>query len=370
MKRIGLIVFGINFIVISFIGCTKTHNEVEKRGYIVYGDTVKVLSKTWLDKLAVGQVKSLSYSRKITTAGTVKPIPTLYANIASPFAGRISGCNVQIGQYVVKGMRLFDIICPDFTVAQKEYFQACSALDLARRELQRKNDLSRNGVCSQRELEQAQAALSVAENEYENIKEVLHVYQGDSLREMKLGQPLVVYSPISGCLIRNNIVNGQFLRGDADPVAVVADLSRVWVSAHVKEGDLRFISEGDSLIVDVSAYPGVHMDGEVFHIEEAVDEDTRSVQVYSICNNENRMLKLGMYVTVCFSSKSVELPVIPETSLLQGVDSNYVFVEVLPSTYVRRNIEVETITNAGAIISKGLHPGEKIIVSGGYCLKI
>ena len=337
---------------------------------MVQGNTVKVLQTNWSDKLTVEQVKSLPYSKQIVTAGTVRPIPTQYANIAPPFAGRVAKCYVQMGQEVEQGTRLFEITCPDFTAAQKDYFQALSTFELAKKDLQRKQDLSQNGVSSQRELEEAQTALLIAEKDLENSEAALHVYQVDNLEGMRLGQPLVVRAPISGLLIENNIVTGQYLKDDVDPVAVVADLSHVWVSAQVKEKDIRFINEGDKLCIDVTAYPGVRLEGEVFHVEEELDEDTRSIQVLSVCKNEKEMLKLGMYVTVCFNSEAVDMPTIPETALLQGVDSNYVFVETAPNTYERRNVSVEATTEQGAVISKGLRPGEKIISRGGYCLKI
>ena len=370
MKRLKLMGIGVWCVAIAFTGCSQTENQTEKQGYTVQGDTVKILQSNWSEKLIVNQVKSSPYCRKIVTAGTVRPIPTQYANIAPPFAGRVVKCYVQMGQEVAKGTRLFDITCPDFTAAQKDYFQALSTYELAKKDLQRKQDLSSNGVSSQKELEEAQAALLIAEKDLENTEAALHVYQNADLDDMKLGQPLIVRAPISGLLIENNIVTGQYLKDDVDPVAVVADLSHVWVSAQVKEKDIRFIKEGDKLCIDVTAYPGVRLEGEVFHVEEELDEDTRSIQVLSICKNEDEMLKLGMYVTVCFTSDAVEMPLIPETALLQGVDSNYVFVETAPNVYVRRNVTVETTNELGAVISKGLRPGERIITQGGYCLKI
>ena len=370
MKRIYLMGIWVWCMAMTFTGCTKTDSQTEERGYVVNGDTVRVLQTNWSDKLTLGQVKAFPYSKKIVTAGTVRPIPTQYANIAPPFAGRVVKCYVQMGQEVEKGTRLFDITCPDFTAAQKEYYQALSTCELAKKDLQRKQDLSQNGVSSQKELEEAQTALIIAEKDLENAEAALHVYQDDHLDNMKLGQPLSVRAPISGLLIDNNIVCGQYLKDDVDPVAVVADLSHVWVSAQVKEKDIRYIKEGDKLSIDLSAYPGVRLEGEVFHVEEELDEDTRSIQVLSIFKNENEMLKLGMYVTVCFHSNPVEMPVVPETALLQGVDTNYVFVEIAPNVYVRRDVTVEANTEHGAVITKGLHSGEKIITNGGYCLKI
>ena len=370
MQRIYLIGICVWCMAISFTGCSKKASNIEKQGYVIHDDTVKVLQPNWSDKLKVNSVKSVPYSKKIITAGSVRPIPTQYAYIAPPFAGRVVNCYVHFGQLVEKGTPLFDIACPDFTSAQKDYFQALSTHELARKDFQRKKDLTQNGVCSQKELEEALTAVTIAEKELENARTALHVYQVDDLADMKLGQPLVVRAPISGLLIENNIVCGQYVKDDVDPVAVVADLSHVWVSAQVKEKDIRYIAEGAKLNIDVTAYPGVCLEGKVFHVEEELDEDTRSIQVLSVCKNENEMLKLGMYVTVCFNGEPVEKPIIPPSALLQGATSNFVFVELSKNVYVRRNVVVEATTEQGVVVSNGLHEGERIITSGGYCLKI
>ena len=42
--------------------------------------------------------------------------------------------------------------------------------------------------------------------------------------EMALGQPLIVRSPIAGEVVKDRIVIGQYMKEDAEPVAVIADL--------------------------------------------------------------------------------------------------------------------------------------------------
>ena len=132
------------------------------------------------------------------TSGVVRPIPTRYACIASPFAGRVTKSYIQIGQQVNRGTPLFEISSPDFTTAQKEYFQALSSRELAKKDLKRKEDLIKNGVSSQKELEEAQNALLIADKEFENASAALEVYQIEHPENMILGQPLVVRSPILG----------------------------------------------------------------------------------------------------------------------------------------------------------------------------
>lgn len=242
----------------------------------------------------------------------VRPIPTRYAYVAPPFAGRVTKSYVRIGQPVHQGTPLFEISSPDFTSAQKEYFQAVSSRELAKKDLKRKEDLIKNGVSSQKELEEAQNALLIADKEFENASAALRVYQVDNLGEMILGQPLIVRSPISGVVIKDNIVTGQYLKDDTEPIAIVADLSEVWITAQVKEKDIRFINEGSSLDIEISALPGTVIKGNVYHVEEAVDEETRSIQVLSVCDNSDGHLKLGMYTTMHFLSAPVEQIQIPE----------------------------------------------------------
>ena len=72
---------------------------------------------------------------------------------------------------------MFEISSPDFTTAQKEYFQALSLRELSKKDLKRKEDLIKNGVSSQKELEEAQNALLIADKEFENASAALEVYQ-------------------------------------------------------------------------------------------------------------------------------------------------------------------------------------------------
>ena len=350
--------------------CGGKSKPQESYEYRIQGDTVQVLNEHWSQNLRLMTVKQVPFSKEIITAGTIRPIPTQYANIAPPFAGRVLRSFVHMGQEVEKGTPLFEIVCPDFTDAQKEYFQALSTRKLALKDLQRKKDLSLNGVSSQKELEEAENALLIAEKDFENAQAALEVYQVSDLDNMKLGQPLVVHAPISGLLIEDNIVCGQYLKDDADPIAVVADLSKVWIAAQVKEKDIRYINEGDNLNIEIAAYPGSFIPGTVFHVEEELDEDTRSIQVLSVCENTDESLKLGMYATVHFHSTPTEMPEVPETAILQGTDENYVFVEVKPNTFVKRVVKIEHAQKGKAIIAEGLKEGDKIIGEGGYYLKL
>lgn len=193
-----------------------------------------------LERLTTGKVTATPYRATFTTSGMVQAIPARYAEIATPFAGRIVKSFVRLGQKVVQGSPIFEISSPSFFDTGKAYYQAKQEMELALKSLNREKDLLKNHVGVEKEVEEAEVNYELKKKDYENAVAALKVYQIDP-GTMVLGQPLVVRSPIAGEVVKDNIVLGQYIKEDAGPLALVADLSKVWVVAHVKEKDIRLI---------------------------------------------------------------------------------------------------------------------------------
>lgn len=351
------------------VSCSNATREESATAYRFQGDTVVINKESVLiEKLKTASVEEELYSKEIITAGTIQPISTQYAYIAPPFAGRIARSYVKLGQRVRANEPLFEITSSDFIEAQKEFFQAKSERELALKDMRRKEDLYANGVASQRELEEAVNLLKIAEKEFENATAALHIYQVDP-ENMHLGQPLIIRSPISGHVIENNVVTGLYIKDDAEAVAVVADLSKVWVTAQVKEKDLRFIYEDSDMDIHIPALPGKEIKGKVFHIDRAIDEETRSVKVLSVCDNEDEILKLGMYVSIHFTDQPKPQIVVPEKALLQDENSTYVFVQTAEDKYVKKTVEIDVTKEGKAFLTGGLAKNDVIISEGGYYLR-
>ena len=152
--------------------------------------------------------------------------------------------------------------------------------------------------------------------DYENALAALKVIQIEP-DQLVLGQPMIVRSPISGEIVKNNIVIGQFMKDDADPVAVVADLNEVWVAANVKEKDLSLLSSLKKVEISLVSQSNQTFSGTIYHINEMLDEDTRSVEVLVACDNKERLMKPAMYATVKLTDEPAESILIPTSAILQ-----------------------------------------------------
>lgn len=359
MKKV--ILFLISLFVVSCKDNTSQQNKESE--IITRGEQVIIPENNPVFKKIKTQiVTEQEHSDGIVSAGTIQAIPNHYAEIASPFSGRITQSFIQLGQNVSAGSPLFEILSSDYFSVQKDYTDALNDVQLAEKNYRRQQDLVKHGVGIQKELDEADTDFKNKKTSLSNASSALKVYNS---KGGGIGSPLIVRAPIKGEIISNKIVNGQYLKGDADPVMIIAELSKVWISGDVKEKDIRFVNTGDQVSVKVSAYPDRNITGKVYHVNEIVDEDTRSIKVLIECDNPDRKLKPGMYATVNFSTTPEKAVMIPVTALMQQDNSQYVWVKTGKHQYAKRSVTTGETDQKTVRILSGLKPGETIMTEGG-----
>jgi cobalt-zinc-cadmium efflux system membrane fusion protein len=318
-------------------------------------------------KIKTLKITAEPYRKKILTSGIVKAIPNNYAEIASPFSGRIIRSFVSLGQKVNVGSPVFEISSPVFFETGKTYYQSKQEMQLAEKNLKRQQDLLNNGVGTQKDFEEAEVNYELTKRDFENSIASLKVYHVNP-EELVLGQPLIVRSPIQGEVVENNIVIGQYLKEDAEPVAIVAELSKVWVIGQLKEKDINSVNESDDVEIRMTGMSDHPVKGIVFHIGEILDEATRSVQIFILCENSERKMKPGMFVTSTFSENRLDVIMVPASSLYQMEGSSFVFLSLGNDKFLRRKVITDGTDGNQVLIRAGLNPSDEIVAEGGSLL--
>lgn len=365
--KIQTLLFGW-IVCLSVTSCSHKKAGDLQKNYVLKGDTILIPdSSNVVTKLKILSASIEPYKLQIFSSAKVTAIPNKYAEISAPFNGRIMQSYVRLGQNVSQGTPLFSIISSDFTDAQKLFLQAKQQFLLADKEFKRQKDLLDNGVGIQKDLESAKTTFEITKSEYEKSQASIRIFGVDP-EKMIFGEPLIVRSPIHGQVIVNKIVVGKYLTNNSDPILTVAELSIVWITATVKEKDIRLIHEGDISDAEVTAYPGEMFRGKVYHIDDMVDEETRAINVLIECNNSNKKLKPGMYATIKFTEIPVMAVFVPATSLLQFNDKNFVFLEVARNQFMRRYVQTAETIKGKTLITEGLKGDERVIIEGGFYL--
>lgn len=363
MKNVSILI-----LLILLVSCSSKKEEQQPNTYTLRGDTIVVDDNSIIaPKLKTATIKSSAHQLEMFSTGTVRAIPNFYAEIAPPFSGRVTKVYLKLGMKTQPGTPLFEMASSDFSEVQKTLLQARSELKSAKSNLQRQQDLHAHGVAALRDLEDAQTQFDMQQQEYDNAAASLRIF-GVNPESFSLGQNLIVRSPIAGEVIANDVVMGQYIKDDDEPHAKIAQLNKVWVVGEVKEKDLGFITQLDEAKISLSAYPNKEIAGKIYHIDEIVDENTRSVKVLIECDNREGLLKPGMYVSVKFVDTSRETLLIPAKSVLQYNDRSFVYVEVSKGNYLQRFIETGVSVDDEIIVASGLSENESIVTEGAFYL--
>ncbi|MDR2765196.1 MAG: efflux RND transporter periplasmic adaptor subunit [Tannerella sp.] len=357
------------FCLFVCVACANRSGSDETAGktFSVEGEYITVAEQSpVLKHIKIQPVEKGDYRPSFSASGVVTAIPSQYAGIASPFAGRIVKAWVCPGQRVAAGSPVFAVSSPDFTEIGKACFQARAEMELAQKNLLRERDLLANRVGVAKEVEEIEADCEIKRTEYERALAAIQVYQVDP-DSLTLGQPLVVRSPLAGEVVKSEIVVGQYIREDADALVIVADLDRVWVKAQVKEKDLPLLDCVADIRISLPALPDTLITGTIRYVGYLLDEETRSVEVMVECENRDRRMKPFMYGTVRFTGTPAPAVMAPEAAVLQGEDSRYVIVSEGKNHF--RKVNVTTVPDAEnhrTVILSGVGEGEAVVTEGAF----
>ena len=124
----------LTFICLSMlmVACHSNSPTVTMANYILKGDTIMIPDNSNLkEKIKTTKVSAIPYRQKLSASGIVKAIPNNYAQIASPFAGRIIKSFIKLGDRVQVNAPIFEISSPSFFEAGKDYYKAKQEMQLA-----------------------------------------------------------------------------------------------------------------------------------------------------------------------------------------------------------------------------------------------
>ncbi len=354
----------------GLLGCQKGAEgppDAATQTAIRRGDHIEIPADSPLrPRLQIRAVQYQSVRRSLEAPAEVEADPARMARITPPLAGRVVKLFVRFGDTVTPGQPLLELDSPDLVAAQTDYLRAKSALAQAERTLSRQQDLRKNGIGAQREVEQAQTDRDLANSELERATLRLKLLGMDP---GALGRPLPVRSPIAGRVVEYHVAPGEFRNDLSDPLMTVADLSTVWVTASVQEKDLRRVQAGEDASASFAAYPGESWPGKVLFVGDLIKPETRTIQVRISFANQDRRLRPGMFGSVKFTEKAAPELVVETPAIVLLGDASFVFVEESPWVLQRRRITPGAALDGLTSVTDGLRAGERVVVANAVLLQ-
>ena len=346
-------------------GCGPKSNPAPPQGSNV---TLTAAQKA---RLQLYTVQAGSYRREVDTSGTVDFDNNQSTQVLAPFGGMVARLIVEQGAQVKKGDALASVVSPDFSAAVGAYRKAVVNAQNLRRLADIDKDLLAHSGVSQKEADQAESDATGAESdrdaalaalEAQNVDpEVISAAQSGKSTARAEG---IIRSPLSGTVVEKLVSPGQNITANTTPVFTVADLSKVWVMAHVFDSDIGSVHQGDTAQI-ISA--GHMMSGMVDNVGAEVDPNTRSVAVRIVVDNPGDYLKRQMYVQVnIFSQQEVRGILAPVSAILRDEDNlPFVYVVQADGSFARQRVTLGYRGGNQYDIPEGLRPGQQIVADGG-----
>ncbi len=307
------------------------------------------------ETVSTAVVRAESWETALTSVGTLTAVQGV--TVAAELPGKVVQIAFEAGAATAKGNLL---IRQDTSSEEAQLPGALAQAKLARINLQRNDQLLKDGVISQADHDQAVATFRQGESQVETIRASI--------------AKKTIRAPFAGRLGIRQVNLGQILK-EGDPIVTLQALDPIYVDFTLPQQQLPQLHKGLAARVTTDALPGETIEGRITAINPQVDAETRNIKVQATVGNRAEKLRPGMFVNV-----AVGLPVrqqvlaIPATAVLYAPYSDSVFVvenakegkgKVLRQQFVR----LGTKRGDFVAVTGGLKEGEAVVSTGVFKLR-
>jgi len=147
----------------------------------------------------------------------------------------------------------------------------------------------------------------------------------------------------------------------------IVSLNPLWVRVPLYAGDESRIAKGGTAIIqNLSGGSGNTIRAKAVTGPQTSDPLATSIDLYYEIDNNKGTLRPGQKVSVTlpFSGTATGIS-IPFSAIVYDIHGGtWVYTNPSLNTYVRQRVELQTVIDGKAVITRGLKPGTKIVTVG------
>jgi cobalt-zinc-cadmium efflux system membrane fusion protein len=326
------------------------------------------------------------FRAELVTEGKIAVNEDSSTPIFSPYSGRVVKLLVKPSDVVQRGQELFVIEATDTVQALNDFITALTTLNSARSKLnlaeineKRQNDLYAGKAVPLKDWQQSQNDLVTAQNDMRSAETSLEAAHnrlrilGRSEDQIKafeqtrqISADTSIYSPIAGTVVQRKVGPGQFIStGASDPVFVIGDLSKVWLTAFVRESEAADVRLGQEVDFSVLALPGRTFKAHLDYVSAAIDPTTRRLLVRATIDNKDDLFKPEMFASVTIYSGDDHKSVgVKREALIYEGDRVRLWVAHDDKTLELREVQTGLTNDNLVEVRTNLKAGEKVVTRG------
>jgi Cu(I)/Ag(I) efflux system membrane fusion protein len=287
---------------------------------------------------------------KMVLTGTLNFNQDKLSSVNARVEGRIDKLYFKnIGDYVSKGDKLYDLYSEQLNNAKQEYVTALEQQNSVG------NSLINYGVL----VESAKSKLQ------------LWGMTNAQINQLTNGKPVSThtsfYSTESGYITSLNIQEGDYVM-EGGTVVQLANLSTLWAEAQVYTTQMSFINKNGNVTVQIP-HLNKTINGTIDFINPEINPGTRINLVRVTIPNNNNELHPGMPVYITVKNEQRNVITLPSSAVLRDSKGATVWIQISPGIYEIRMVKTGMAENNAIEIKSGINLGDVVVISGAYLLQ-
>lgn len=306
-------------------------------------------------KVETAEITHQKMPRYLTLTGSV--LADRQSEVAANVGGRVTATYVERGMPVKQGqvIAVVDSKAASFqaAAAMAQSQAAQTQVSLAKQECDRADTLFSQGA--------------IPKSEYDRLKTqcTAQLYQANAAQANadlagKLAGDTVIRAPIDGVIGERYVNIGEYVQPPTRVVSIYA-VDPVRVSISVPEPAVALVKEGQTLDLEVSAYPGKLFPATVRFVSPNLRVNTRDLIIEASAKNPGNLLRPGMFSIAKVVVGEEEQPTVPSEAIKADGTTKRMFLARNGKAFelvVRTGVEKE----GRVAVLEPLAAGDKVII--------
>lgn len=289
------------------------------------------------------------FGNSMVLTGTINFNENNIKAISSRVMGRIEKLYYKnVGDYVPKGARLYDLYSEELNSAKQEYILL----------MEKKNALGNTVIDYEQLLRSAKTKLllwGMSEG---------HV---NSLEQSGKPSPVTTfYSTASGYITTLDVTEGDYVM-EGGLIVHLANTGSVWAEAQVYTTQLSTLDRNAQVKIHIPEL-GKEAVGKIEFINPEIDPQARINLVRISVSNPDNQLKPGMPVYMVMANNQKSTLSLPLDAVIRSNNAAHVWVMIGRNKFRHQTVQTGAESDNHIEITGGLQQGEAVVVSGAYLL--
>lgn len=278
--------------------------------------------------LEFGSLTSIKVNDFVKATGSLGLPPNAYSSVSAKTNGLIRGTKKFVeGNYIKKGAVIAYLENADLIVTQQDYLEAKAQLHLKRLEVERQKTLVESNAGVAKNLQNAQAEVSVLEAKTQGLAKQLSFLgiSTSNLSPSNIKQQVAIVAPMSGYISKINFHNGMYAQSSVSLMDIISS-EHLHLELDVFEKDIANIKKGQKISYTVPALGQTIYYGTVYVIGKEFNPNSKTIRIHGHLDGTKPTFLKDLFINAKIYLNDVESSALPENAIINDGGNSFIYV--------------------------------------------